>query len=495
MINNTYKLYLLLIFIVSLYLQSINISENLLDLHSFRQTQTAISTYWFSQEGLSIKYLTPLFGYPWTIPFEFPTYQIFVYMISELLNINNLDLAGRLTSLLFYYLSFIPLYLILKSIKLSNRTIYIFYIITLSSPIFIFWSRTFMIESCALFFSLIFILMVILYEKNQSNKLLLGIFIFATISALTKITTFLIALIFLFLYFLLLKNIKELFTKKFILISIIVLASISLGIFWTKYTDSIKGINILASEIRSTNLNTWNFGTIEQRLNIMNYKQILHHILNNSILSILIPFLLFFKENRKLILISIITYIMSFMILFNLYFVHNYYWYANSIFLIIAISIGLSNLFKYLNNTILIHIIMLVCISINFISYFSYYYKIQNYNHSKDKIILISDFIKENTNKNDLIFIDGLDWNSSLSYYAQRKSIMLPNWEKDSITHNKFNKLITESLNSNNLTSIILCNNKRKNKEVLNFFKFNTYEKKSINTCLVFIKKENNNDI
>ena len=47
----------------------------LLDMHGFRQTQTAISALWMRQEGTLIPYQTPVFGHPWFIPYEFPLYQ------------------------------------------------------------------------------------------------------------------------------------------------------------------------------------------------------------------------------------------------------------------------------------------------------------------------------------------------------------------------------------------------------------------------------------
>ena len=43
----------------------------------FRQAQTAISTYYIQQENnFSLAYPTPVLGKPWSIPMEFPFYQI-----------------------------------------------------------------------------------------------------------------------------------------------------------------------------------------------------------------------------------------------------------------------------------------------------------------------------------------------------------------------------------------------------------------------------------
>lgn len=58
-------------------------SKPILDMFSFRQTQTAISVLWMIKEGHYLNYQTPVLGFPWSIPFEFPLYQwmvLFIYL-------------------------------------------------------------------------------------------------------------------------------------------------------------------------------------------------------------------------------------------------------------------------------------------------------------------------------------------------------------------------------------------------------------------------------
>jgi len=74
--------------------------QPLLDLHSFRQTQTALTSYWFSSSGWRLDYWTPVAGAPWSIPFEFPVYQALVAFVSDMLG-SPLDKTGRLVSYFF----------------------------------------------------------------------------------------------------------------------------------------------------------------------------------------------------------------------------------------------------------------------------------------------------------------------------------------------------------------------------------------------------------
>ena len=54
------------------------IHQPLIESHAFRQTQTALTSYWMLEEGWKIAYQTPVVGFPWAIPFEFPLYQSLV---------------------------------------------------------------------------------------------------------------------------------------------------------------------------------------------------------------------------------------------------------------------------------------------------------------------------------------------------------------------------------------------------------------------------------
>ena len=61
--------------IAALSMMALSWNASLLDRYEFRQIQTALSTFWIVQAGWQWDYLLPLFGPPWSVPMEFPTYQ------------------------------------------------------------------------------------------------------------------------------------------------------------------------------------------------------------------------------------------------------------------------------------------------------------------------------------------------------------------------------------------------------------------------------------
>ena len=55
--------------------------QPLLEHHSFRQTQTALTSFWMLHGGGFFAYLTPVLGAPWTVPMEFPLFQAIVAFV------------------------------------------------------------------------------------------------------------------------------------------------------------------------------------------------------------------------------------------------------------------------------------------------------------------------------------------------------------------------------------------------------------------------------
>src|SRR5258708_806650 len=84
-------------FSFSAYLMASRCNASLIDRRSFRQTQTAISVRAMLDGGPWLAYETPVLGQPWSIPFEFPTYQWLV-ALTELATHLPIDQAGRVVS-------------------------------------------------------------------------------------------------------------------------------------------------------------------------------------------------------------------------------------------------------------------------------------------------------------------------------------------------------------------------------------------------------------
>ena len=86
-----------------------NSRQAILELHSFRQTQTALTAYYLIQNGFSLRYETPVVGEPWSIPYELPIYQLAVATVSSVFDM-HLTQTGRIMNMLFTVLACFPIY-------------------------------------------------------------------------------------------------------------------------------------------------------------------------------------------------------------------------------------------------------------------------------------------------------------------------------------------------------------------------------------------------
>lgn len=414
---------LIVAIILSLTIEMVGISNPITDEHGFRQAQTAISTYYLIQDGFSIFYQTPVFGYPWIIPFEFPVYQ-YIVAAFKILSHLPLDISGRCVSLFFYYGLLIYFYSILKVLNLELRIRLIALMAVIFSPIYLFWSRTFMIESTALFFSLGFVFYSLKYLKTNNCKYLIFAPVFVMLASLSKITSVFPSLVFLAIICLH-ECSGKILNKKLILLAISLLLAVIPVLIYTHYADAYKMQNVFSQFITSKSLKTWNFGSISQRMELSCYQQILNFTKHNITILIIPTFFsyLFCIRSRCIIqFAAVMAYLSNCLVLFNLYYIHLYYYYSNAIFglLFIAIEIGYWTKMKSHFNVILP---LAIIILVGLFTYKKYYFEVQSVKNEFP--VKIGGIIEKTTHNDQFSIICGADWDSQIPYYSNRRAIML----------------------------------------------------------------------
>jgi len=460
---NVFLIIFIICFFYSLLALSVGWNNPLLDQHSFRQTQTAISVYYMLQGSSWIAYETPVLGAPWSIPFEFPLYQWLVAILVKLFS-TPLDQTGRFVSVIFFYLSLIPSYIILNCLNIPRQYRWIFLSLFLTSPLYIFWSRTFMIESTVLFFSLAYLASVCLFFRKKNLIFVLLSIIFGVLAALVKVTTFagfLLAAGFFTLHNWqkTQKNYSHIFLNlivpaiAFALIPYIAISN------WTHFADSQKILNPIASDfITSKALTTWNFGILQQRFSIDFLLLLARTLLISSpAILILIPSL-FFGTYRKLALASLILYVFPMLVFTNLHIVHNYYQCANGIFLIASVSFCLLSLIEReglrkwirLRALVFILIFQILQTTISWVS---------TNNVTDNPLIETAAVIQKYTDPSDILLVYGLDWSSELPYYSQRRALMDKRTGMSFPDEPKMNKALNK-LSNYRIGAMVFCNKK-----------------------------------
>jgi|GEM_PF-3384345 len=440
-----YYLYALLVIciIMNAIFVSIGFNKSILDGHDFRQTQTAISTYYTLKNGYYLAYETPVFGYPWSIPFEFPLYQWTVAFLSEISGI-QLEQSGRLVSIAFFYLSLVTVFYILRSFAIEYEYCCVPVILLLCCPTYIFWSRTFMIESLSIFLSLTYLLYFIKYYMNPNRYLFILALLFGGLAAAVKITTFIVASvpILVLLLYASLSHLHKLFRKRsrdccpgFLHSqfnhSILLVIPYVIGLAWTGFSDYHKSLNPLARDfITSTHLVEWNFGTWSQRFSPTYWKTFLTYDVSYGIgypIILIVPFLVVLTTYRyiSIVILSLLAYISGPIFLTNLYYMHRYYCYANTVFLIIATAVSIISLIKVERfKRFALYGLIPVCLVTMVYAYLNGHYRIQNESDEASETPLVCLLIKAVTDPEDVLLIYQEDWNPTIAYYSERRSIM-----------------------------------------------------------------------
>ena len=486
---------ILLMFVIPVAYWLSTSSQPIIDRHVFRQAQTAISVKYLFEDGVSVfNYQTPVLGKPWSIPFEFPTYQVIVKIISSMTGWNLVQ-VGRLTNSVLTLLSVITCLLILWAIRVKEIYIIMFSALVATSSIYLYWGRSFLIEMTALLFTALAALFYLnlRFELRSSFKvvfgknIIVGLFkfllftIFLALGMLTKATTTLpligfVAIDQIYIAIVLMR------TEKHLLVAVrsgLIFASISffataLTRLWIRHADALKELNANAEFILSKNLTLWNFGSLSDRLELSRWLDVFtgEQELNIRLIIPISIFALFLGSNA-LILInrSIVAqksaYIANFgyfmyicgpLVFFNLYYVHEYYSSANLLFGYLSL-VASSNVIDCCvkerlggNQFRIFSVILVTFVCVMQLNWFNEHYKRSSFKKTNDALV-ISEYVKSNSLPGDRLITVGEDWSSQLFFLSGRKGLAIRSMSPQSIqsSENEIKKMI-----DNNSSSVFL---------------------------------------
>ena len=269
---------------------------------------------------------------------EFPFYQ-WVTALVVTLSGYDLEKAGRLVSVLFFYLTLIPVFWLSKYFLKETGGALIVLCLILVNPIYLFWSRTFMIESTALFFSTLYLWFFLKALESEKKGYFFAAIICGTLGGLVKVTTlaaFLVGAFFIYIHFFV-KNGKlglpVRYAGRYILYGcFLTLIPLAFAFAWIAYGDSFKVNHPFAYSLTSASLKAWNYGTLSQKLSPDVWKTIFdlsglyqcvgRIVAINSITLHAAVFILFIAlvKRRKLLVSLAAVYLAAPLIFTNLYF-------------------------------------------------------------------------------------------------------------------------------------------------------------------------------
>jgi hypothetical protein len=417
------------VLLLALILLTRSWDASLLDRYEFRQLQTALSTWWIAQVGWQLDYLTPLFGPPWSVPMEFPVYQVIVATVHGATGI-PLEQAGRLTGIFFLLACLPAVYDLLGLAGVSPSRRLVVLAVILSSPVYLFYTRTFMIETTALCFSVWFLAFLRRSLEDPRWGWIAATTAAATLAGLSKITTFLVfglpALA------LVLAALRPPASRVRTLIAASIPAIVSLGIawWWVRHADGVKDSNPFTGFLAARELHHWNFGPLGLRFDwsfwVHLQETIVDHNLTEGAIAIALLCVPFATARTRWIAGAALAGFISGPLVFaNLYHIHDYYYAANSLLLAGAGGLLLASVWDDARlprgaNWLALGLVLLF----QFHAFYRGYYS-----HHRNPAIsppVLAALVRESVPPDGVVLIYGADWNPLLPYYFQRRAIMVP---------------------------------------------------------------------
>ena len=128
----------------------------------------------------------------------------------------------------------------------------------------------------------------------------------------------------------------------------------------------------------------------------------------------------------------VLLYLSGPLIFFNLYYVHDYYYFENTIFLVGATALCLVAMFEMGRAGKAVALLLLLLAAGGSVHrYLEYYYGLQSKNN--DEILALCHTIRERTRPDEMFVCFGHDWCSDVAYYSQRRALVAPDWLPESL--------------------------------------------------------------
>lgn len=411
---------------------------SLLDRYQFRQTQTALTAYWMQHEGFHLAYPLPIFGPPWSVPHEFPLYQ---WLVARLTQATGLSLvsAARLVGIAFFLLALPAIYGLAGLVERDPRRRLLVPAAVLIAPVCLFYSRAFMIESCACTLAVWFLYAQVRNLRRPDWRWTAATAVFGILAAVVKITTFALfgAVAVVYTLYRLCQAIRRPPDRPASTVLRLTVASavpavlaLAAGVWWIAFSDAVKRANPFADMLTSANLQAWLYGTLAQRWDPAFWRVVGHElsvgVLSDWMLLLLAAGLAVIAPRyRRAAVLCSAAFLIGPLFFSNLYFIHEYYYFPSAFFAAAAAGIVLAGIMETSRLGATVKTALLLAFlglqAVNFDRYYAITLRSQpNPPPPLMKIIRLA------TPQDGIVLVHGWDWNTLIPYYAERRAILVP---------------------------------------------------------------------
>lgn len=442
---------------------SVGWNSGLLQGNEFRQSQTALTTLFVQREhNFSLSYPTPVLGKPWSVPMEFPLYQWTVALFSSATG-QPLIQSARAISAICFYLCLPAIWMLLGHLRLSETQRWVALGAVLTCPLYIFYSRAFLIETMALLFSLWF-LQGFVAGITQRSWFWVGLANVAGVGAgLVKVTTFMLylapagicAAVWLWRAGAFSTSTPPAHRRNFWAELGWILSCVALPflatLWWIKLADAIKSLNASGVQLVSSSMSPYHFGTWQIRRSVEPWLAHWQTLTTNLVpwpgLLVFLAISVWFGGRwKRWILGALLLFIAAPFTFPILYAWHEYYFVANGVILLAAVGLAMAGLIESSSPRWLVWTLVLGLHAIQIGGYVHYLYPTQRLPYPGGSGL--TRLLRDMTDPQDVLLIAGNDWSSVIPFFSERRALMIrTHLENDpQYLDRAFNSLAEESV-------------------------------------------------
>ncbi|MBW7895653.1 MAG: glycosyltransferase family 39 protein [Opitutaceae bacterium] len=443
--------------------------------HEFRQSQTAlISRYIDRENNFGLLYETPILGKPWvSILMEVPIYEWSVVGLSRLTGWEHV-ISARLISVGCFYAMLGAVWLLLGRLGVARVRRLLFLALILAAPVYIFYSRAFLIDAMALMAGVWWLYAFVRVMQERDWRWLAVAVVAGSVSALVKGAVYAVWLVPGAAYgaWVLWREWRAQLGWKRLLQTVgwglgTVVVAVGLLRAWVAYTDPIKAAHASAWIFTSANLSLGNWGMFSAEALLSGkvwgfltrcWEQA---IMSRWLLGAVLVLGLCLPRARKPVLgIGGMFFVAQFMMPYAFAY-QDYYFYMIAVFALVAAGYVVTALWEtkvWWSGWVLVAVLLTAQVR----AYFADYYQQQSIYHEGG--YPFTAVIRELTPKNSVIVVAGADWAAMTPLYAERRALMVRNGlEYD----REYLKRAFADLKGEVVSAIVLWNQTRENRELI----------------------------
>ena len=424
----------LVVVAIALSLHLWSFRSPLLGAHSFRQAQTAFQAREFAEHGIDLLHpRLPVLGPPWQVPFEFPAFQALA-SIPMRLGLSA-DTSTRLTALACFAASAVLLFGLVRYV--ASRTAAFGALVAFAlSPFALAWAGASLMEYLVTACVLAFLWAGIAWRDTDK----LGLAIIAvgagSLGMAVKGTTAFAYLVPFVLY----RSRNELpgignwlRTRMSPRVWAVAATPLIVGLLWTRHADAIKDASPATRWLTTSNLTDWNFGTLQQRLEGVNWvlvgDRIESLLVGRYFWAGLIIVAVVFAQRREFWIGMAATVVLPVAVFFNLFVVHDYYLIALTPGIAALLGLSTDLVWRHGSKRVPAALVILGLAAVWLVPLYwttKDYWRDAAFNPRKTgNEIAIAHVIRRAVSTNEPLVLQGLSWDPTILYYAHRRGLML----------------------------------------------------------------------